>query len=309
MALVYGLHDVAQTINIDKQPPQLIAPKHVFDYAKQCMDLYMLASDKDPRGPHLSGEYCFREILSKFPEIDITKTCLHLCEAPGGFINVTHESNWHAVSLQSGVSFLGKHLLCKKKNGHSRVIHAGNGNVCSDTVRKCVLNECDRRMVLITGDGPPDTTAKNCLSIAFRSLVDDASLVLRLNKATSHLAYVCDTVFKKTSFIRPRTLSACSDDFYMVCTGFFGPGPTLVKADENINNPKQLLTPDAAILFYQMSERATHAAIDLANYMYESGISNIAAIVEHRNNHLSHSQMHQSHSERLLLDLNILQRQ
>lgn len=306
MSLVYGLHDTPPSINNDYAKPELVASDQVLSYAKQCMDLYMLAAEKDPRGSHLAGEYCFREILLNFPEVDLTKTCLHLCEAPGGFINVTQDSNWHAVSLHSGVGFLGSHYLCKKKNGHSRVIHAGDGDVRSEMVQKCILNECDRRMVLVTGDGPPDTTAKSCLSIAFRSLVDGGCLILRLNKATSYLAFISDTVFCNISFIRPRTLPACSDDFYMVCTGFSGPGPMLVKADSNIENPQYVHIPKAAQMFEDMSIRAVNAATDLANYLYESGTSNIATMMEHRNQYLSNSEMHRMHSQRLLLDLGLL---
>lgn len=180
------------------------------------------------RGPICSRAYhkigeIFASCALPFP-----KASLHLCEAPGGFVQwigdnhvCRDEWQWTALSLPDGPIFRRDLLQMS----------------CGE-VRLCDVNEFDANGAtydLVTADGAADMDHANIeeehyplllsqTRTALSSLKPGGTFVLKFfeggSALTLSLIACCTHAFSSTSVIKPHTSRATNSERYLVCRGF-----------------------------------------------------------------------------------------
>jgi hypothetical protein len=244
--------------------------------------------------------YKLRELFAGIPDLQPNGTdrTLHVCEAPGGFVDAvmalpeTAGVSWHAVSLvdRAAPTFPARIASVKKPNGHARVVvgSAGNGDILDAVTAACTIHECGAGQVrLVTADADDDNDPRVQwaeLALAFRALLPGGGLVLRLlthpptsaeaiDRVTRVVA-VCKSAFDRVALIRPQACPAGSCELYAVGIGFalgtVPDGDTLlerVQAAAYDNVPLQ--TPDNL----ELVRPACHAAVTAVARQYREKMS------------------------------------
>lgn len=190
--------------------------------------------------------YKLRELFAAVPALKPTGTdrTLHVCEAPGGFVDAvmanpeTTGVSWHAVSKtdRGAPTFPARIGSVKKPNGHARVVvgSGDNGDILDSVTAACTIHECGAGQVrLVTADADVDNDLRVKwaeLALAFRALLPDGGLVLRLltDAPTSPevvervalLVAVCSSAFDRVALIRPQACPAGSCELYAVGVGY-----------------------------------------------------------------------------------------
>lgn len=219
------------------------------EYARKCVNPYELLQHVDVSGtPHSRSYFKLLEIASYFPAVVAAaqKCTLHLCEAPGGFIDATLDmsngtAEWHASSLaqRECIPFHDHHLRAKKINGHSRVIFGsdGSGNILLRDNATCVIHESGNgRCSLVTADGSVDDSGANrdethARLIAAQTYVALQTLqpgsgcfVLRVldcfMPSARNVLWMCHALFEHSSLVKLCASRVCESERYLVCTGF-----------------------------------------------------------------------------------------
>lgn len=228
-----------------------------FDYARKCVNPYELLQHVDVRKTRNKNRafYKLLEVAKLFPDVFpiLAMKTIHLCEAPGSFIDATEYlcnglNNWHASSLcqKNSIQFYPYHLAAKKPNGHSRVVFGddGTGNILLIANSWCIIHESGiGKANLVTGDGgielgDMDKNDQELLSLplicaqtytAFRSLGTDGSFVLKLfdcfHLQTHQLIHMCYRVFADVHIVKLRTSRISNSERYLVCTNYKGAAP------------------------------------------------------------------------------------
>lgn len=160
------------------------------------------------------------------------KSSLHICEAPGGFVQCTCDEfkddleQWFAASLKDGIQFK-KELLEMSKGSI-----ANQGNILEEQVRE----EFTMKVDLVTGDGSFLEEDHNSLeTVNFPLFVAQADIALRcLNKGgtfvckffegmepnTQMLLCALTNCFERVSIIKPISSKQTNSERYVVCRGF-----------------------------------------------------------------------------------------
>ena len=190
--------------------------------------------------------YKLRELFAAVPGLkpEGTDRTLHVCEAPGGFVDAvmaTPETvgvSWHAVSKtdRGAPTFPARIASVKKPNGHARVVvgSSGNGDILDAVTAACTIHECGAGQVrLVTADADVDDDLRVQwaeLALAFRALLPGGGLVLRLMTApptspaavdrVARLVAVCSSAFDRVALIRPQACPAGTCELYAVGVGY-----------------------------------------------------------------------------------------
>ena len=295
-----------------------------YEYAKKCVNPLELIQHIDTRTTMPRAYYKVLEVASLFPEVKTAMhgNTLHLCEAPGCFIDATlylsgGHCEWHACSLASRTCppFYDHHLSAKKNNGHSRVIFGddGTGNLLSKENASCIIHECGGgRVDWITADGGAENESDFRLLaaeiyVALRCLRRDGCCMIRTNgafqTATQNLMWICQPLFENAYIVQLDTTSTCDSERYLVCTGFLGPcaalSASLNALDEVAfgDNP-HITIPGAPSHDAQLSLRnfladrgvaqaqSIRSAIQLALFLHSTGCKSKSQCDAHFKSHL-----------------------
>ena len=159
------------------------------------------------------------------------KSSLHICEAPGGFVQCVCEEfknieRWYASSLKDGIQFKTENLDMKKGN----IIN--QGNISNSEVR----NDFTVKVDLVTGDGAfleedhdsLETTNYNIFlhqtEIALKCLNIGGTFVCKFFEGmeinTQMLICVLTNCFESVSIIKPYSSKSTNSERYIVCRGF-----------------------------------------------------------------------------------------
>lgn len=175
------------------------------------------------------------EILKVFDVKNINNS-LHLCEAPGGFVQATKKLfpsvDWYAQTLYEG----GGKLEIDKHLNESKWIRNGDGDICKLDNIKILSNS---KYDLITGDGGFDVShdPNNQEQLSFKLMYGQFLCALYCQQKNGH--FVCkifDSVtkpscqliilFKKyyedVYIIKPRTSRFTNSEKYVYCKNFKG---------------------------------------------------------------------------------------
>ena len=162
------------------------------------------------------------------------ETSLHICEAPGGFVQATTDSfknlkKWYASSYSNGIEFKNKLL---DMNIGEIFLPEKNGNILEKSVRESFTMKVD----LVTADG--SFLQENHFSIEetnyelFAAQVDVALRCLNKNGTfvckffegmetkTQVLIAILTNCFENVSIIKPKSSKETNSERYVVCRGF-----------------------------------------------------------------------------------------
>lgn len=196
-----------------------------------------------------TDEYVVQEILAAHPGAKKIKRTLHLCEAPGGFVNgclalLGDKLDWHAISLAGDQSACPRfHPALKSQtrtNGRFRVHRGddGTGDITAADNRKRLFYDIGVQSIdLVTGDAecdrdrdPPKLFAAQMV-IAAMLLCEGGMLALRLPEKyaipsveTFRWIYsLLDQWFGLVEVVAPK-ISAVEAPLrlYVLCTEFKG---------------------------------------------------------------------------------------
>jgi len=181
-------HSAEQRLNKEHDSACVIAARNVLD---------PLCTLRNAR-PGATDEFVAREILVAHPDPRSIKRTLHLCEAPGGFVNgcltsLGDKLDWHAISLTGDQSVHPKfHPALKSQarpNGRFRVHRGddGTGDITVAANRKRLFYDIGVQSIdLVTGDAecdrdrdPPRLFAAEMV-IAAMLLREGGAMALRL---------------------------------------------------------------------------------------------------------------------------------
>ena len=162
---------------------------------------------------------------------------LHLCEAPGGFVQWLGDFHpdpaaweWRAVSLADGPRFQTD--LLRTDRGH-----AETGDVTALVENPALSGRYD----LVTADGAADMDHANLedahwpllvaqTKVALRALRPKGTLVVKFfeggNHDTRRWMASLTTLFEEVSVIKPRSSRPTNSERYLVCRGYAGGGAT-----------------------------------------------------------------------------------
>lgn len=203
-----------------------------------------------------------------FKLIEILRTCtipaprtsLHICEAPGGFVQaVLHEfastTMAHVMSLRAnGAPLISSTIL------HSDRVNCldlqDSSNLLEARVRDQVVEEV-RGADLVTADGAVDNDAQpqlaeNATAMLIACEIETAlriqnmggTFVLKIfsfsRPITKQLVAILTRCYETVSIVKPFTSRAVNDERYIVCQGFNG--------NAQFRAPSELLTSEAAYL-------------------------------------------------------------
>lgn len=265
-------------------------------YARQLVHPMELVVTADTRTPstinRTRGLYVAMELLARVPDLletmraanrttrrydvaDAPLATLHLCEAPGSFIDALKlhlgaALDWHATSLRVARSplFMSHLLNDIQSNGHSRVSFGQDfqGDLLREGNAAHTVREVGRcRVVLVTADGgePSDEPLASerrhlpllCaeVGVALRTLADGGCLLLRvfdLFQTDTHvLLAMLARFFATVELVCPETVPAITPIRYVLAHGFCPDQPGLADALERLHacafgGPGRLAWPD-----------------------------------------------------------------
>ena len=310
---------------------QRIVPPHTFAYALRAVDPLELVQHLDNiDGTAPRSVYTLLEVAERFPAV--AQACaaktLHLCEAPGNFVNAAVRLSggavdWHACSLSRAGSRFYPHLMqAKKPNGHSRVIlgETGTGDLLDRDTALCVVYECGAGVRLVTADGGGgEALVAAQLFTAFHALAAGGHLLLRLgdlNDPTqrSFVGLLCQH-FQAVHLFKPATTPPHVDTVYAVALGhrktreratatvaalerlaFGGGGDALAAFDV----PEREALNGVVCELYRAKAAALQDATTLARYLHSTGVVSVADVRAHFAGHLATHAAKTQAADRLL---------
>lgn len=211
------------------------------EYARQCVNPAELLQHVDTVTEVKRGRAYYRllELAAEVPAVrqGCEGTTLHLCEAPGNFVDGAlavsgHRANWHAMSLvKPNAPQFYEHLVCAKKpNGHARVIFGerGDGDVLVESNVACVVHEVGAAaaaLVTADADAASPATLASEIRIALLVLAKGGCLVLRLDgdgpEVRAALALL-RPLFGTVGLRRLAVTNPCDPERYAVCSEYVG---------------------------------------------------------------------------------------
>lgn len=185
-----------------------------------------------------------------FKLIEILRTCtiaaprtsLHICEAPGGFVQaILHEFPStimaHAMSLRSDGAPTFSSTIVHSKHVNCLELSQGH-DVLRRKVRDDIVEQV-RSVDLVTADGAIDNEAQpqlteNATAMLIACEIETAlrvqkwggTFVLKIfsfsRPITKQLVAILTTCYDTVSIVKPHTSRAVNDERYIVCQGFNG---------------------------------------------------------------------------------------
>lgn len=226
------------------------------------------------------------EIFRKYKLLDetnVTYRSLHLCEAPGGFVEATVDickrfkvpHQWYAVTLPTGLSW--------KSSLKDSVIYA---DVIKDTLPSCVY-----QVDLVTGDGGFEVKDFNNQETLNHSLLNaqiektftclkiGGHMVIKMfdmfEHETCNLLWKCFQSFECLFLYKPRTSRICNSEKYIIGKNFKGTQFKNMDVDNNSILPiwfiKQIET--AATQFTTLQTESITYALNVIDEKCSQGLS------------------------------------
>lgn len=224
------------------------------------------------------------ELVDCLPSVSRSNRILHLCEAPGGFVQAHWDiakAPWVAHSLQSGIRF-------KRLPPNGRIL-PGNGDILDDATFQS-LAALPREFDIVTADGSVDfesdhARVEECnfhlvlrqALVARAVLKPGGSLVLKVfdvtTEATWGIVQLLTQWFARVRIVKPASSRASNGELYLVATELMeslsDPPPVLdVKARVSSlwdRIDPALATDLATKLFADAQFKALRAATDLCS--------------------------------------------
>jgi len=223
-------------------------PRAALEYARQCVNPAELLQHVDAQTSIKRGRAYYRMLeLAAYTDAVRTacfETTLHLCEAPGNFVDAVlavsgGAADWNAMSLVTRESprFYPHLLGSKKPNGHARVVFGerGTGDILSDSNVACVVHEVSGTAGLVTADAdaPSPAVVAAEFRIALLVLRKGGTFVVRFDddgpEVRAALGLGAD-VFDRVEIRRLATTNPCDSEWYAVLSGYAGGTPTAKRA-------------------------------------------------------------------------------
>lgn len=217
-------------------------PEVTIHFASKCMNRLDLLTWKTSKS---SAFFRFFELCHHCPRLRRLKVnkSVHLCEAPGNFIDAClwlygPAVDWHAMSLRTvrSTQFYAHHLESQRANGRMR-IHTGDdgtGNVgCQSNVRRFWYDVGAATVDLVTADGnvihKDNEESENAKLVAAEIVCASAllrpggSLVLRVfdtdKPPTVNMVWLLIYMFERVDIARLEITDVGASDRYLVCSG------------------------------------------------------------------------------------------
>ena len=170
--------------------------------------------------------------------IEQCTTCLHLCEAPGGFAQATltklNPTTSYAMSMRTNIGF---HTLIK--NSRCQILDLPNGcDILMPDISQAIGTLCPNTTFdFITADGAGNNDVDHSnvelnsvvllakqVSIAMAYQRKGGTLIVKIFgmafPVTSRIVYVICASYDHVSVIKPHTSRASNDERYLICKGF-----------------------------------------------------------------------------------------
>jgi len=294
-------HHIKDNLNAARERLAILkqsCPSVTIDFARKCINPYELIGHAQST-PRQRNFYGFLELVERVPALGhaLQGRTLHLCEAPGNFIEaVLHlypQADWHASSLNHSVPFFDHLQQAKKSNGHSRVMFGlqGSGDITKPDVLpflerelgsdKATLVTCDGGVWLDDKDRNNQETLNSALfqaeiHVALACMALHGCLVVKLFdtfESTTHaLVHALSVRFARGYIIKLDSGRITSSERYLVFEDYNGQ-PWRAEELDNYQMKNGTILHDSAVALAQQQTTAIIQTVQLATYLHAINVS------------------------------------